>query len=734
MRSSPLLACLVVAITTSTAIADAPATFHDVYRQEVEFRRQLWITGYETVGKRNDAWDAKARSFLEASAAFRAGDSVDPFYWPQDLPTAAKLAVAAEELVTLGCDDPLVRALGSFWQLRALQDATSQRRVSGAVRPPSGPASLWNLTAVPGIAANLAASNYDTFTLAELLSEPHMQMNKTQQQRQQEEESLNLRWIAAAKPGAHTSVRQRLVARWSDRLMGGLRTVILDPRMNRLLEEHEKSLDPWVFHMLRGRHLMEQAGLTPGAKAPLMSPLEKKAYEDKLRQAATHLLKARELEPRLPQPATQMILVSSVLKEHGDPLDWFGHALEVQCDEVRAFQMLRSVLRANTEGDAMNDLARACLAQQRFDTIMPWQYMETIRKPPLVSRDPWAALHDDDIYANAIKVLDGYTTRGPQHRRAYYASMKAAVAYKTERMKECRAAMEQATAGGEKVDPHAFVLIGIPDPAWTISLIYLRTGPQWDQVEIALHQRDRRNFAEALRLAEQAVAATPKDHPQSVAVGKMLEDIQFSAGQWVALPHPMAFPLTTRFGFNAVEGQSSAIWPSQQPQPFLSFQGNAANPRKLAIWDGQAVQRQIPLDFEAELHLLFVQPDNPYKLRAQTQPAGQPASLGVVFFEPGSKYREYALVDFGKQRVGIATDEGWQSSWDAPVKAESVLTVRCVGRRVTMQLDGRPIGEEHRLGLPLAAGFQFGIGGVDPASVYVRKIRVRSLPAEDAKR
>lgn len=722
---------LVTSLAIDAAVAAAPATYHDTYRQDLALYREHWVGGYRQAGKHSDTWDKQVIAFLEASAIREAGDSVDSFYWPTDMPTQQQLAAQAEALVELGCDDPLVLALGCMWRGRSNVEIV-QSRGPFDPRPPVKVSKLQGSAAVKVAADGLARSKYSDFAVAEVCRELYVRgvVGAKPEEHAEAMRTVRLRWLAACKPGASARIRQKLVSLWCHRTPDAP-PQIHDAALIAIVREHEPRLDSWVLHMLLARHLTETAKFVPGVKRPVMSPNERSASDTRLREAAGHLKEARKLEPTLPEPATEMIAIASAIGDQGDSIDWFGHALAAQPDYVDAYDMLRLTLQPSVEGaqEQLLQLAEACLVQPRYDTLMPWQYLETIRGIGADQQRSWRLLAEPQIHDNVVKVVDGYIAGGPETRRAYYRSVKAAVALKVGKNARCRAALDQVTATGASVDTKAFDFLDIPDPHRAISFVYLRTGEHRNEVASILKACDEGKVADALAAIRRLHSTKQPKDPELPALEILREDIEFIAGEWVTLKDPKSFPTKERFGFTAIKGLSGMVWVYQEPTPFIRIEGKAGESEKLAIWNGAAINRDISADFEMELHLLFPHQNSRRKMFMKPAPNGEQVTLGVAFYHPATKHREYALVDYGKKRVGFAVEAEWDESWDADVGIESVLTVRCVDRRVTLQLDGKPIGEPHRLGIQLASGFQVGIGGIDASQAFVRKIRVRNLNA-----
>jgi hypothetical protein len=79
-------------------------------------------------------------------------------------------------------------------------------------------------------------------------------------------------------------------------------------------------------------------------------------------------------------------------------LDWFGRALEAQVDYVPAYGRTAYALLPRWGGShaEMLRLGFACIEQPRYDTLVPWQFVEVVRQ--------------------ICKDLDGDATRGTRGR------------------------------------------------------------------------------------------------------------------------------------------------------------------------------------------------------------------------------------------------------------------------------------------------------------------------------
>lgn len=733
------IAWLILTLIATGPAAAAPTTYHDVYQSQLAERRQSLVEGYKQFGVRNPAWDEKVIAFLEASALHLATIGIDRFYWPQEPMSEIELHQSGTAIEALGCNDPVFQALMFRWwsaaqnrgQFTAAR-ASELRAAPAASRPaPTQPAPTTRpFRALPerlkDVQDRLLASKYDPALIADLMQNSLSRVRLLNLNGEDTEGSVQELHLAACKPGSSAIVRRRLVALWGERSFPMQRATIHNPRLAERIQRRAADVDPWVVHCLLARHLIEQTLLTPVQGRRVMSPLEKKEFDAKVKQAVEHLQSAMKLEPTLPEPYADMIIVSGLVNEVGDPLDWFGRTLEIQGDYTRAYTAYRTMLTSKPGDNAEGflELAGVCLVQPRYDTLVPWQYIETIR---VMAPDPqsyWMALDDEKIYANVVKVLDGYIRHGVQ--KTYYQSVKAAVAYKSEKSAECRKQLDEIIAAGNRVDPKAFGYLAIPDSERTISRIFLETGKEWPQVSQTLRLLREKNSAEALKLVREVQAKVGKEDPQFPALSEIAEDVEFHAGEWVTLPNQTLSVNGARFGFEHVEGSIGTIYP-RGVAPLMMLRAHDDDREKYMVWNGTAGNRVIRPDFEMSVHLHFDDGVNGPRLSGTTRPAGEPVTLGVLFFERATRQREYALVDFGKQRAGFATPAAWIKSWDLPIKFDVVLTVRCVSRQVTMTIDGKPVGEPHELGDAFLHGFDVGIGGIDPKVAYIREIRVRNV-------
>ncbi|MDB5295500.1 MAG: hypothetical protein JWO31_1483 [Phycisphaerales bacterium] len=759
--------------SATAAPASAPAdrsTYLDVAKAYEAYWRAALVDGYDKVGRRDPGWDEPARVFLRAAARREAYDNLDAFYLPDDLPTPDALVELASAAYEAGCDDPMVICQAA--RALALRSRTATRRAGPpfVLMPPRPPVAFAALARIPAwgpigpfvprrrlpplgmtqvtrpAVEALLGSGYADYAVA-VVARDVLAGPLDPRQRAELANGVRERWLAACCEKPQPRLRRAV-------MVDASRTYANTDDLGAFIADLQKrpgGADPWVLDNLIGRQSIHLAWASRGSGwAANVTPEGWRGFHQHLSTARDHFAAAWKLDPTFPQSAAEMITVAmgdgDALNEK--PLDWFARALEAQVDFVSAYDLMRGALLPRWGGSypEMLQLADACLAVPRYDTLVPWQYVETVRAIGRDSGQPWGLLTSDPaVYDNVARTAGAYADQLTGRRRVLFRSYQAAAALRAGRRDDVRAALNRLAADGHKPDPAAFEYFGFPDGAMTASAAAVLTadgGAALFQAADAARDGGRAVDARAA-LAAAAAARGPlaADDPRVPYLDHLLEELKRRSGEWVDLP-----PGDPRWELQALKGQvgtNTWVRPGEPATTAFTMQGGPGG-AKVGLWRPPDQDRQFGSRFEVEATIRSFDGTEGRRVgRAWVAPPGQAVTAGIAFHDPESNTTELAVVDFGRQRAGFAATAGGDSgtggddtgglkpAWDVKVGRTATVRARCVGRTVTLFVDGKAVGEPHELPAAFDGPFQVGIGGLDHWYVEVPAVRYRLIPPGD---
>lgn len=728
---------------TRPAARPPASTYHAVIAEYLAYYRQALVEDYKRVGRRDAKWDGPALAFLDAAARWVAVQNLDALYHPADTPTAADAAALGVAAVDAGCDDPMVFVQAVRLHRAAADQVFQARRraeksvvARGAATRPSGirrPTPLDDRARADRAADDLLGSAYADFVVAaavQATAGAGAGYGGGDRARQDERrDRVRDRWLSACCEKPQPWLRRAvLVEAWRRLPTRAHQTEFVDALRRR------PDADPWVLGNLLGRYHIELAWDSRGGGwANTVTPERWRGFHANLKLARDHLTAAWRLDPTLPQAPGEMITVAmgggGELGE--EPLDWFGRALDAQVDFVSAYELTRTALTPRWGGSVreMTDLAEACARDPRYDTLVPWQYVETVRAIGQEVGEPWGLLADEKVYAKVAETAAGYAERHAGPRRARYGSMHAAAALRAGRAADARRALDRLAADHLEPDPEAFAYFGYDDGPMAVSEAYVRAGDGWPDVSRAAELAgDEARPKDALAAVQSVRAKLAAADPQVPYLDAAIERYKLAAGEWVDLPTDPAagtwHPLHGRFGRFFAGGDQA------RTEPTVSMSSRAGEP-KVAVWEPRSPAKAFGPRFEFELTIRSFDKAGPTVPASRVAPPGESVTGGVVFHDPRTKLTEFAVVDFARQQAGFASGGRLGKSW--PVKAGRTVTarVRCVDRVVRLYVDGQPVGEPHTLPEAFDGPFQVGLGGLDVWYVEFTNLKYRQIPGNE---
>ncbi len=501
--------------------ADNPKAYteHDYRRTVLEFNRRTMSRMYNQVGKRSPKWDKQAVEFLDRLAeVFTYSPAAGQYRRTPDdaMASLEKLGKAAQDA---GCDDPLVTY--SYGVVLSALD-----RPAGQVRP-----------LIQRGAAELYTSHYP-INRASAAANREFKLTPAGEQAQRE---------AAWQRYADLTIS--MIASWP--YEGVDRRIILEQVWD-ALEEHgpqrkkefvdtlalQGGADPWVSHVVRGRHEIELAWAKRGSGlAGTVTEAGWAAMRKHMASAKTHLEAAWKLEPTFPEPAVDLITVAMAGSDHADVemRTWFERAVGAQLDYDKAYSTYAYALLPRWHGshDAMYALGKECAATQRFDTRVPYQLVVVLELIAADEQGP-AYWQRPGVYDDVKTVLEGMARNESVENHAdFYRSYQAAIAWRANRFDEARRLLESL---GERFQPEVFQWLNVMGEL-AISHAYAMAPPTLERVTLAEQQAAGNQFDAAVKTYQAALAALPDGHKGSYFLRGRAKQLQwqgqFVAGDWV---------------------------------------------------------------------------------------------------------------------------------------------------------------------------------------------------------
>lgn len=309
-----------------------------------------------------------------------------------------------------------------------------------------------------------------------------------------------------------------------------------------VVEQIDKQLYPWFWHMAIAQVEVREAWQARGGGwASEVTEEGWKGFAKHMEAARDHLNEAWNLNPGWPESATEMITVAMAGHAHDQesPREWFDRAVAAQLDYKPAYTAYMWSLMPRWGGshEALYALGRECLATKRFDTHVPYFFLEAFES---IVNDIGSTLDyykAPGVYEDLQSMADGYLAEpSMEWHHHWYRSLKVAVAARCGRWDDARkflVALER--------EPHenAFARLGLqPDAA--IGEIYARSGELAKQNEEAERLAADGKYEQA-KLKYEALASKTGDQQRVTTFfrGRLRGvefDRDFAEGQWIALP------------------------------------------------------------------------------------------------------------------------------------------------------------------------------------------------------
>jgi hypothetical protein len=143
------------------------------------------------------------------------------------------------------------------------------------------------------------------------------------------------------------------------------------------------TLSPWASQMLTGRYHERKAWLARGHEfADKVKPEGWAGFEQSRLKAIECFSKAWKLRPETPVAARELLGITMTGGDTGEkPQVWLQRALDAQFDHLPTFRSMMNGLLPRWGGSHQQMLAfgLSCAATKRFDTEVPYYFLEVLR-------------------------------------------------------------------------------------------------------------------------------------------------------------------------------------------------------------------------------------------------------------------------------------------------------------------------------------------------------------------
>ncbi|MBM4078872.1 MAG: redoxin domain-containing protein, partial [Planctomycetes bacterium] len=659
-------------------------------RTERDYRELLrkWhlrttVEMYDKVGRRNPAWDAQARRYMERFAAY--------FGKSPDAPPLSELVKEGEALVALGCDDPVVR----YYYGVALHLSKDPGRANGQIVNALGG---FYLAKYPAIRRYAAVKR-----LIHIWGELE---RGSKEEYEASCDDLVRALLDSTADGSFVGEEHRLLVAliledWSG---------ILAQRRKALYEEltQRREVNSWVVKVVGGRFYIDEAWQERGGEWGYLVPEDRwGGFEEKIGKARALLTEAWQMEPSYPEAAAGMITVSMATEGLREVRLWFDRAVAGQIDYPGAYsRSIRKAFLPRWGGShaEMYALGLECLETKRFDTGCPWEFLRAVQRISTELPDWRDAYRKPGVYEDLSRLFEGLIaepTRASQ--RNWCKSRHALAAWACDRHEKAKAILDEL---GDQMDPKAYEDFKAL-PKDVVGEVRAFTGPVSERVRQAEELWASGKPTGALPVFEEALAVNKDDGAVSFylrdRIARLRVELAVRGDQWVSL-----MPDSDLSGWSRTSGQ----WAVAEEG---ILQGQV---EKAGMW--MVSKARLGGNFEVR-GALEVDP------RREFHGAG---SIALGYGHSPVPICLWLAVSKQAQQVSIS-GRSEQNARQARVQVRNTFLVQVWGDRLTAYLNGTPVFVDHHVPKDwwFREGGRIGLGATDRVGAVVRyrNLEIRGL-------
>lgn len=428
--------------------SDANAyTMRSLHEDELRYFLRTNVAAYKKVGRHNSAWDAAAVRFLEQNSQLSARMS--------GAPTLEKLLSGGQQLMKVGCTDPMVIYYHGLNYFKAGQPKASipylKRAFEGFKHSQySRGRARFAPTRLEEIYATLPVHTFAQYN--EVYRQPPYK-------------TLALQWISdSLRDGSFTDHEQPI---FFDLLAGEQNKLFTTQELVEKLER-TPGADPYIVAIFRGELEIYMAWqIRGGGLAVEVRKEDWKGFTEHMEKARNALTAAWKNHPEYPQAPSLMIEVAMAgYAAPGETIyTWFDRTVAAQCDYQPAYDKLLWALYPRWHGshDAMYSFGVTCLDTKRFDTDIPLQFFNALRAVTDDGKGDMTFWDKPETYQHLKEMCEGYLLEVPPDRRNRYQTLYAGCLLNCKHFDEAKSMFD---ALGPRADANVLKTFWFISPAY----------------------------------------------------------------------------------------------------------------------------------------------------------------------------------------------------------------------------------------------------------------------------
>ncbi|HEY3298801.1 MAG TPA: hypothetical protein VGK34_09115 [Armatimonadota bacterium] len=445
------------------------------------FHKRTVLDAYRQYGVHDNKWDAAAEKFLASyiTSLSRTASRID----------YGLISAEGNAAVELGCPDPLVRSCYGMSLCCAGKAKDGMKALNESL-------DLFAQSKYPKYRAWLVPLN--------ILRYNHTVGSLDSPEKIKEMQDLTIKWYGESfgdksyQPGDDEAVIEIAI----NRIGGDCGSELADRWTDLDNSMHGKtSTCPYAEEVLSGYWQIQAAWQSRGGD------WADKVTEEGWRGFETHLDSAREIltrawksHPEYPQAPDHMISVTMGRPKRGESERlWFERCVTAQMDYMDAYNAYAWSIRPRWGGslEELYDFGVECLNTKRFDTQVPWQFVQRLRDITEDSEGDNSCWKKPETVKYLNTLFAGYAKSPYEKIPGTTMSQAAAAAWYSRRYSDAKQILDKL---GKKVNPDAFAhFAGVPYNV-TCGEIYSLGGTIAPKVLKANQLADKGKLPEAISI------------------------------------------------------------------------------------------------------------------------------------------------------------------------------------------------------------------------------------------
>jgi len=506
--------------TNLFALSEKAGTAKEFNERALAFNRHTMGSAYETVGRKDERWDASAKAYLDRFAEIFANLAGG----------GNEIREKGAALLAAGCDDPLVLYCHGVALASGGKKSAGRACIERGIR-------------------NLYASGYPAHRKAFAATRLAKLTSFTRPARSKHLEVAFGYFLEAIRNREYREDESRLLYLH----LQDFWDLMPLPDRKRFADAVAAlpEADPWLADLLVGRYHLEEAWQAmPIGWRPETREEKERSWDLHREEARRYLTAAYERKPDHPEAAAHLIRVAMAggTRRGEDEIFWFQRSVGAQFDYEEAYLNMLWSLQPRWCGshEAKLQFGIACGETRRFDTIVPYQLVKALLDIKRDDDDSYAFWRKADACEPVAAVLRGYAEAAPA-RRNWYRSLQAGIAWRMGRLEAARQVLDEP---GWELSADALALLDAsPDDLYR-NMQLAETG---SPIQEAMRLHGEGDTAAALALLRESLAQAGGDERKTALFRTTIAQLEleqaFQTGAWVDLRFDDGFS-----GWQAVHG------------------------------------------------------------------------------------------------------------------------------------------------------------------------------------